>query len=97
MHEPFGRREGLPPETLELVRSAGSLDRLGPHERLIVEIVRSICASHSIPDDLYGRAAVELGPEFLVELVTLTGFYIMIAVLLLSFDFDLPEGAVQPF
>jgi 4-carboxymuconolactone decarboxylase len=97
MHEPFAQREGVPSETIELVRSEGELDRLSARERVIVEVARSLCESHSIPDDLYEQAEEELGPAHLVELVTLVGFYIMIAVLLLGFKVDLPEGAAQPF
>lgn len=97
MHEPFAEREGVPPETIEVVRSEGTPDRLSARERVIVEVARSLCKSHSVPDDLYEKAKDELGTDHLVELVTLVGFYIMIAVLLLGFKVDLPEGAAQPF
>ncbi len=97
MHEPFARKEGVPSNTIEVIRSLGPLDLLTPRERLIVEVARSLCESYSVPDDLYERAKSELGTAYLVELVTLVGFYMMIAVLLLGFKVDLPEGATQPF
>lgn len=97
MHEPFARKEGLSSETIDLVRSRGSLDLLNSRDRVIVEVVQSLCASHSIPDELYGRARDQLGTAYLVELVTLVGFYMMIAVVLLGFRVDLPEGASEPF
>jgi 4-carboxymuconolactone decarboxylase len=97
MHEPQARREGLSSETIELIRSRGSLDGLAARERLIAEVVQSLCNSHSIPDSLYRLASEELGTEHLVELVTLVGFYHMIAFLLLGFECDLPEGTAKPF
>lgn len=97
MHRSFAEREGVSAETIELVRTHGSLDRLTPRERLIVEIARSLCDSHSIPDELFHQAKGELEIEHLVELVTLVGFYVMIATVLLGFEVSLPEGASRPF
>jgi 4-carboxymuconolactone decarboxylase len=97
MHEPFARREGVPPQTIEVIRSVGSLDALEPRERIIVELVRTLVDSRVIPDDVYARALAELGTTLLVELVTLVGFYMMIALLLSGFEVDLPDGAGQPF
>lgn len=97
MHEPFARREGLSSETIERIRSLDSLDLLDPRERLIVDVAKSLCNSRSIPDDLYEQAKDRLGATYLVELVTLVSFYTMIALLLLGFTVDLPEGASQPF
>ncbi|MBI4962844.1 MAG: carboxymuconolactone decarboxylase family protein [Desulfomonile tiedjei] len=97
MHEPFARKEGLSSETIEIIRSQASPGLLNPRERLIVEVAQSLCSSRSIPNDLYQRASEELGKAYLVELVTLVGFYGMIGCLLLSFQCDLPEGASEPF
>jgi hypothetical protein len=62
-----------------------------------MHLSNGLCTTHSIHDDLYNSASTELGVAHLVELVTLIGFYIMIAVLFLGFEADLPEGAAQPF
>jgi 4-carboxymuconolactone decarboxylase len=97
MHEPFARREGLSSETIERIRSLDSLDLLDARERLIVDVAKSLCDSRSIPDDLYERAKDQLGTTYLVELVTLVSFYTMIALLLLGFKAELPEGASHPF
>jgi len=97
MHEPIARKEGVSPETIETIRSRGPVDRLNPREGLIVEIAQSLCATRGLPDDLYERATKELSAEYLVELVTLVGFYVMIATILTGFDVDLPEGAFRPF
>src|SRR5262249_28369750 len=81
------------PEAIEAVRANGPLDALTPRERLVVEVVRSLYRTRSLPGDLYARATAELETPQLVELVTLAGYYGMIAFVLLSFEVDLPAGA----
>jgi len=97
MHEPIAVKEGVSFETIELVRSLGSIDLLNPRERLIVQVVQSLCATLGVPDEMYQRAIKELGTPYVVELITLVGFYKMIALILIGFEVDLPEGASQPF
>jgi 4-carboxymuconolactone decarboxylase len=97
MHEPIARKEGLSHETIELVRSLGSIDLVNARERLIVEVAQSLCASRGLSEEMYQRATKEFGTPYLVELITLVGFYMMIAVILTGFDVDLPEGATKPF
>ena len=72
-------------------------DALTPRERLIVEVVRSLHRTRSLADDLYARATAELETPRLVELVTLAGYYGMIAFVLLAFEVDLPAGTEPPF
>lgn len=96
-HEPIARREGTRPEAIEVVRAATATDDLAPRERLIIECVRSLYRSHTLSDDLYAAAEAEFGRQPLIELVTLAGYYGMIAFVLNAFAVDLPTGAVPPF
>lgn len=96
-HEPFARREGTRPQAIETVRNLEPLEALTPHEQLLIGVVRSLYRDRALPNDLYERARVEFGPEQLVELVTLAGYYGMIAFVLNGFEVDLPVGAPPPF
>ena len=92
-HEPIARREGVRPEAIELVRAGGASADLQPHERIVVNVVRSLYQTRSVPDGLYQRAISELGEVKLIELVTLAGFYGLIGFLLLGFEVEPPAGA----
>jgi len=96
-HEPFARREGARPEAIEAVRTGAPLDGLTERERTIVQVARTLYRTRAIPDDLFAHAQSIFSNAQLVELVTLMGFYGMIAVVLLGFQVELPQGAANPF
>lgn len=96
-HEPVARREGARPEAIEAVRAAGSVGGLTPRELVVVDVAQAIARTRGLAPDLYAAAIAQLGEEHLVELVTLAGYYGMIAALLLAFQVPLPEGVVAPF
>lgn len=96
-HRPIAEREGARTEAIEAVRIDGPLDALTGRERLIIEVVRSLFRARALPDALYARAEAELDTQQLVELVTLAGFYGMIAFVLLGFEVDLPDDVAPPF
>lgn len=96
-HEPIARREGTRPEAIAVVRDLDSTDVLDLRERLIIDVVRSLYRERGLAQSLYDEASVAFGAEQLVELVTLAGYYGMIAFVLLGFDVDLPSGVERPF
>ena len=96
-HEPLARKEGVRPEAIEAVRSKGSVEGLTPHERVIVEVVRSLYRQRRIPDELFQRALAELGKERLVELVALAGHYGLLGFILNGFEVDLPPNTAPTF
>ncbi len=51
----------------------------------------------SIPREVQDKLTEQLGIEGVVELVTLVGFYLMIAGVIFAFDVPLPEGAEPPW
>jgi 4-carboxymuconolactone decarboxylase len=96
-HEAIARREGVRPEAIEVARSQGSPAGLTARERLIVDLVRSLQREHRIPDELFAAAEAELGRERLVELVGLTGYYAMIALVLVGYQFEPALEGAPPF
>lgn len=93
-HEIRGREAGVRPEAIEALRANGSLDALTPHERLMVDIARSLLRERRLSDNLFSRAVAQLGPERLVEVVGLVSHYNMIGSVANVFDLAPPEGTV---
>jgi 4-carboxymuconolactone decarboxylase len=92
-HEVRAREVGTRTEAIEALRANGPLDRLSPHERLVVETARSLLRTRALDDALYARAREELGERQLVELVTLVGHYSLIGFILNGFEIPPPpEG-----
>jgi 4-carboxymuconolactone decarboxylase len=96
-HEPIALREGTRLEAVAVVRDGRPTHELRPREAVIVDTVRAIYRAHRLTADEFARADAEFGRQGLVELVTLAGYYGMIAAVLNAFDVDLPPGASLPF
>lgn len=96
-HEPLALKEGVRSEAIEVVRSKGTVDGLLPREQLIIEVVRSLYREHGLSDELYNRAAAEIGTQKLVELVALAGHYGLLGFILNGFQVDLPATAGPTF
>jgi len=59
--------------------------------------VRTLYRAHRLTADEFARAEAELGRQGLIELVTLAGYYGMIAGVLNAYEVDLPTGATPAF
>jgi 4-carboxymuconolactone decarboxylase len=90
-HEARGREVGTRTEAIEAVRANGTLEQLTARERLLVEIVRSLLRTHSLPDALYTQALAELGRRQLIETVALIGHYSLIGLTVNAFDVASPD------
>ena len=96
-HEPIAVREGARPEAITVVREGMSTHALHRREALIVDTVRALYRDHRLTADEFSRAETELGRQGLIELVTLVGYYGMIAGVLNAYEVDLPAGATPAF
>jgi 4-carboxymuconolactone decarboxylase len=93
-HEIRAREVGVRGEALETLRANGSVDRLTPHEQIVIETARSLVRERRLPDELFARARAELGVGPLVEAVGLVGHYNFISMVAKTFELDVPPGTV---
>ena len=89
-HEARGLEVGTRKEAIEAVRAKGDLKGLTPRESLLVEIVRSLLRERAISDELYNRGMTELGRQQLLEVITLTGHYGLIGLVINGFAVTSP-------
>ena len=92
-HEIRGRQVGLREEAVEAIRAHGSLEKLMPRERLLVEIARNLLRQHRLSNEIFTLALAELGPQKFVELVALIGHYSTIGSVANAFDVRPPDGS----
>jgi alkylhydroperoxidase family enzyme len=93
-HEIRARQVGVRSEALESLRANGPLDGLTPHERIVIEMARTLVRDRKLSDELFLRAKAELGAGPLVEAVGLVGHYNFISMVATTFDLDVPAGTV---
>ena len=91
-HEGEARREGVAPETIDIVRYRRNLDGLDEADAIVIALGREIFAARKVASATYARALGHFGPRMLVDLVALMGNYAATAALLTAFDMQLDPG-----
>jgi 4-carboxymuconolactone decarboxylase len=92
-HEARGREVGTRAEAIEAVRMDGTLEQLTTRERLLVEIVRALLRTRTLPDPLYTQALAEFDHRQLIEAVALVGHYSLIGLTVNAFDVAPPDNS----
>jgi 4-carboxymuconolactone decarboxylase len=89
-HEAIGRAAGLTEAELAALRTGGELGLAEPVERAALAAARALARRHDLDDDEFAAAQAALGTAALVELSTLVGYYMSLALLLRVFRVGLP-------
>ncbi len=92
VHEGVALQEGLEPAIIDVVRLRQPLTGLGEKEAAIIQLGREVFRNHRLSPDTFARALQLFGDKTLVDLVSLMGNYASTAVLLTTFDQQLPPG-----
>ena len=96
-HEPIARRAGLTDQQIAALKAGGAPE----FEDSAVSAAHAFSAAliaGGRPDDATFEAAREaLGLDGAMELVTLVGYYNLLAQLMQTFDIEVPTGETSPF
>jgi 4-carboxymuconolactone decarboxylase len=96
VHERRARAVGLDHAVIEALRVRKRPAFKDPNEALVHDMTAEILTQKRLSDAHYARAVAALGELAVVELITLIKFYIAIAVVLVSYEVEAPDGAPQP-
>jgi 4-carboxymuconolactone decarboxylase len=96
-HEAEALREGIPPETIEIVRHRQPASDLDEPDRIVIELGREIFEAKKVAPETFARALAQFGRRKLVDLVSLMGNYASTAALLTAFDMQLDDDQPPPF
>ncbi|MGH8963003.1 MAG: carboxymuconolactone decarboxylase family protein [Jatrophihabitantaceae bacterium] len=96
-HERVGRRVGLTEDELAAVRAGIDVGSFSPEERLVRRAVLALCRERDLDEELHAALIEAIGRAQLDELVTLTGYYDLLALSLKVWRTPLPEGEVASF
>ncbi len=90
-HEQAGRQAGLSEDDLAALAAGRPPELRSAEERAVYEVTRRVLDGHSLTDQEYGEFASTLSVLRLFELVTLVGYYLMLATQLAVFDIQPPD------
>ncbi len=91
-HEPVALKEGVDPAVIDVVRYHRAVDGLDPRSAALIALGREAISKRKLSSKTFRTALQLLGPEKLVDYVTLMGQYADNAILLTVFDQQLPAG-----
>ena len=93
-----GKRGGLRDEAIAVVKERREdLSALTPEERDIVTYVRQLVRGNRVEDGIFNTLKDRYGLEWLIEMTTVVGYYIMLAGVVNAFDVPPPaDGDVLP-
>jgi 4-carboxymuconolactone decarboxylase len=96
-HAPIAAREELGEAVIEAVK-AGEAPGEAPADVLTVHrFVRELVETRRVCEETYRDTQALIGESGLVELISVVGYYSLLAGLLNTFEIGVPEGEPSPF
>ncbi len=92
-HHTLAREAGIPVEAIEAIRTGGRPRFEDPTDEAVYAFCAALHESHRVDDETYGRAQELLGQEVLTDLVAMSGYYTLLAMMLNVYQVPLPDGS----
>ena len=95
-HAARGREQGLSDELVDALRDRKPLPDMPEDEAALVAYATEMFTNHRVSEETFQRALAQFGPRWLTELMSMMGYYTMLAYNANSGEIDLPEGGPEP-
>jgi 4-carboxymuconolactone decarboxylase len=93
VHEKAALAAGLGRDVVEALRHGQMPSFTRSDEQLVHDIVNELQQTRTLGDKSFERALAALGPDLVIELVSVIGFYTTAAMMINAFDAPVPGGA----
>lgn len=95
-HAPLAIKGGLSEEIVAAIAERRRPEGMQPDEAALYEFCTELHRDHRVSDATYGRALELFGERGIVEIIGLSGYYVMVAMTLNVAGVPLPEGTALP-
>jgi 4-carboxymuconolactone decarboxylase len=95
-HYPIALKEGVDARTLADLKAGRRPASMKADEAAVYDLCVEISTTHKVTDATYVRAAKVLNEQQLVDLLTLSGTYATLAMVMNGFEQELPPGTQAP-
>jgi 4-carboxymuconolactone decarboxylase len=95
-HEPLAKKAGLSDAIIEDLRAGKRPATMQPDEAVVYDVVTEILNKRQLSDDTFARAKQILGEQQVVDLVAVTGFYVMVSAVVIAGRIEIPNGGAPP-
>ena len=96
-HAPLAIKAGLSPDIVAELKAGKRPSTMPPEEAVVYDFVTELTTNHAVSDETFARAKKLLGEQQVVDLTTVAGTYISIAMLLAMSEESVPPGKELPF
>lgn len=86
IHEPIARNAGIGSDEIAKLAAGESPESFPEPDKSVVKAVRSLSEKKRINDDLFATLKEQLGEDELLELISLIGFYTLLACLINAYE-----------
>jgi 4-carboxymuconolactone decarboxylase len=93
VHERAARAAGVSGDVVEALRHRKAPRFARDDEQLVYDIVTELQETRTLTRTSFDRALAALGPDLVIELVSVIGFYTTAAMMINAFDAPVPGGA----
>jgi 4-carboxymuconolactone decarboxylase len=95
-HEPLARKARLPDAIIEDIRAGKRPGAMQPDEAIVYDVVTELVNRRQLSDNTFDRAKQMLGEQQVVDLVAVTGFYVMVSAVVIAGRIAIPNGGPPP-
>jgi 4-carboxymuconolactone decarboxylase len=96
-HQPLALKAGLSPQVVADLKANKRPSGMAADEAAVYDFVTELTTKHAVSDETFARAKALLGEQQVVDLTTVAGTYITVAMLVAMAEESLPAGAEPPF
>jgi 4-carboxymuconolactone decarboxylase len=96
-HAPLAVKAGLSPDIVAELKAGRRPSNMAAEEAAVYDFVTELTTQHAVSDKTFARAKALLGEQQVVDLTTVAGTYISVAMLLAMSEETVPPGKEPPF
>lgn len=96
MHDRIARKAGLDPRIIDSIAQGSEPQGMSPDEALVYKASRQAHRTGRLDDETFAAARERFGLDGTLDLLTLNGYYSMMAMVLNTAGMPLPDGASPP-
>src|SRR5215831_12851754 len=96
-HAPLAIKAGLAPEIVADLKMQKRPQGMKADEAVVYDLVTELTTKHQVSDETFARAKQILGEQQVVDLTTVAGTYVTVAMILAMAEEGVPAGKELPF
>jgi 4-carboxymuconolactone decarboxylase len=96
-HAPLAAKAGLPPQIIADLKANKRPSTMSEEEAVVYDFVSELSAKRAVSDELFAHARKLFTEQQIVDLTSVAGCYVSVAMLLAMAEETVPAGKEEPF